>query len=49
MELTENRMAVDAEKDETETGYGLKHKTRYEREREAYEEAEREDRNGYTV
>lgn len=37
----ENRMVVDSEWDEIE--YGVKHKTRYEREKEAYEEAERED------
>lgn len=38
---TENRTAY-SQWDETE--YAIKHKTRYEREREAYEEAEREDR-----
>lgn len=38
-EQTENRMVVDSEWNEIE--YGIKHKTRYEREMEAYEQAER--------
>ena len=37
----ENHMVIDSVFDEVE--YGIKHKTRYEREREAFEEAERED------
>ena len=39
-EQIENSMAVDGYWNEIE--YGVRHKTRYEREREAYEQAERE-------
>ena len=39
-EQIETRMAADACWNEIE--YGAKHRTRYEREREAFEEAERE-------
>lgn len=42
MERIENRMMIDSEWDEIE--YGVKHKTRLEREQEALEEAERENR-----
>lgn len=38
-EYIKNYIAVDNEVDETE--YGVPHKTRYQRNREAYEEAER--------
>lgn len=41
----ENRMVVDSEWDEIE--YGVKHKTHLERQREAYDEAEREGNNGF--
>lgn len=37
-----NRMLPNSEQDEA--GYGVKHKTRYEREMQAYEEAEREEK-----
>lgn len=40
LEQIENRMSADSSWNEIE--YGVKHKTRYEREREAYEQAERE-------
>lgn len=39
----ENRMPSDSGRDGE--GYGVKHKTRYEREMQAYEEAEREESN----
>lgn len=32
-----------------EAGYGEKHKTRYEREMQAYEEAEREEKYEYII
>lgn len=47
-ELIENRMVVDSEWDEIE--YGVKHQNRYQRQREAYEQAEREEkRNEYII
>ena len=48
MEQIENKMVVDAAWDEIE--YGILSKRRLKRERQAYEEAEREDReNEYIV
>ena len=43
-EPIENRMVIDSEFDEIE--YGVKHKNLYERHREAYEQAEREETHG---
>lgn len=44
MERIENRMVVDSEWDEIE--YGVKHCNMYQRKRQAYDEAEREERYG---
>lgn len=44
MQMVENRMVVDSEWDEIE--YGVRrNKTRFERQREAYDEAEREEKD----
>lgn len=41
---------IDYEQDlENEIEFGTKHKTRFERQREAYEEAEREGNHGYII
>lgn len=44
-EQIENRMVVDSSWNEIE--YGVKHKTLFERQQDAYEEAEREDNHGF--
>lgn len=41
MERIENRMVVDSEWDEIE--YGVKHSNMYQKKRQAYDEAEREE------
>lgn len=43
-EQIENRMVVDSEWDEIE--YRVKHRNRYQRQKEAYEQAEREEIHG---